>query len=232
MLLYIKGAEVQKSIIAHFDALRAHPLLEDSTILYVFENNYALEHSHLKHGLQVMARDNNWCVLHEDVDNIIIGFRTSDKSKLRCDHHLKDRAYEGNIYFTENLINVNFDRSRDAKYCKDLLINQIKDMKQYDLISWKGPARRIVTSIYTEDNKRIKGKKDDLQRALSMLIDTAIRFRNETLPVNYSHIKTLKLKRKKPEHTQEYHAKKRKIVESTLINPILKTDLDKDDEWI
>lgn len=182
-------------------------MLADSTILYVFENNLGKEHDHLTALLNRMDVFNNYYVLYEN--KTMVGFRTYARTKIAADTDLRTCISSNAVSFYQNLITINPDFP-GSDQIKEKLIHQIEEMRQYVRRLPNGTINCIITSIYGIDNKRIKGNKDDLQRALSMLIRCANLFNQRELPVPYGEIESLYYKRRNVREGLGYIIRKNK----------------------
>jgi hypothetical protein len=136
-----------------------------------------------------VRRINNVFIMFEDRRRL--GIHTTKESKIRSHSILREYICADAIRFSENIITVNPDKNRKAEHVKEMLIGQIKDLRQYTVTFPNGTARSIVTGRHTSDGKVISGKTDDLKQSLANLLDTAERYRNRRLPVNYERINNL-----------------------------------------
>lgn len=178
----------------HYDAIRAVPAFRSSTICYIFENNLGKEHDHLTTIVTETAHMDNVTVLSEHLE--VIGFHTSAPSRLRADDRLQDKISSGGVCFDANLISINPDLSRAGENAKATLLTQIADMREYTKALPNGKYQRVVTSLFSEDFVRIRGKQDDMQRALAMLLYAESMFRAGKLPVDYREIYALRENRR------------------------------------
>jgi hypothetical protein len=179
--------------VAHHAAIRAHPLLNSATLCYIFENNLGHEHDHSKRVITHILRDTNAIVLNENT--LVTGFHTTHKSRLHADDLLRDHVTMNGMCFAADIISVNPDPSCTGDAAKDMLITQIADMKEYVKQMPNGDHRRMVTSIFSEDMVRLRGKHDDLQRALAMLVLASRLFLTRKLPMDYSRINGMRANR-------------------------------------
>lgn len=157
--------------------------------MYVFENNLGREQDHLGNIIKHVRRINNVFIVFEDRRRL--GIHTTKESKIRSHSIMREYVCAEAIRFAENIITVNPDKTRNAERVRDMLIEQIKDLREYTVTFPNGTARSIVTGRHTADGKAITGKKDDLKQALANLLDAAERYRNRRLPLNYEKIKNL-----------------------------------------
>jgi hypothetical protein len=174
----------------HYDALRAHPLFRDSTICYVLENNLGHEHDHISYLVRNNNRISNATVLYENAE--VAGFRTSAASKLRADDRLQEMITMEGVGFLSNFISVNPDPNKSGANARKELIAQIGNMRCYTNQLPNGESRRVITSLFDETFRRISGRHDDMQRALSMLLIVSNLFLTRRLPVNYTLIDALR----------------------------------------
>lgn len=186
---------------AHYEAVRA--AFPTSTILYCFENNLGKEQDHLEYLVTHVARINNASVLSENP--AVVGFHTLPKTRLQADDRLQDMVTMNGVCFAESLIGINPNPAKSAEHMRTKLIAQIGDMREYVKQTPKGDATRVVTSLFSEDYTRIRGKQDDLQRALSLLLWASSKFLTRRLPVDYNTIIGLQAKRTTLRPTLDFH---------------------------
>lgn len=183
-----------ETFIRHYEALRANPLTRSATICYIMENNLGKEAEWFKFMITKLCRFDNATVLFERRE--VTGFRTTADSKLIADDKLQSIVMMEGLSFTEEIISVNPDETRTAADARNMLIQQLADMREYTKKKENGTERRYITSLFAEDGTQIRGKHDDIQRALSMLIDVSQRFYARTLPVDYDVINLLQGRRR------------------------------------
>jgi len=186
LLIILLGEQIIRALKRHYSALRQTTLLRQSTILYVLENNLGREHEWIINTLNRDSFFENFEVLQE-LDGIK-GFRTTTDSKLRADDFLRECVSLDGLAFMKDIISVNDDPSRTGDAAKEMLIEQLEGMKEYTKPNPNGTTRRFITSIFSSEFVRIRGRKDDIQRALSMLIYAARMFVAKRLPVSYEGI--------------------------------------------
>jgi hypothetical protein len=126
-----------------------------------------------------------------------LGFHTTAPSKIRNDDLLREKISFNAVLFLDELISANIDPSRCGDAVKGILIDQLAGMCEYVKHNPNGTSTRCITSIYNELFQRIKGKKDDLQRALSMLIwvATLVISEDHRLAIDYRSLKNLRKNR-------------------------------------
>jgi hypothetical protein len=191
----ILGALLRDTFIAHYDAIRAVPLFKASTVIYVFENNLGHEHDHLKTIAESVARMRGNCyVLFEHAG--VVGFHTTPQSRLAADDRMRELVEIGAVGFADKIICINRDPSKGADAMKRAFVCQMADMREYAEMQPNGEMRRVVTSLFSEDKIRIRGKHDDLQRAFALLLYAHNKFIYRRLPdVNYTLIQNLQANR-------------------------------------
>lgn len=179
----------------HYKMLRAHRLFKDSTILYIMENNLGMESNWIAEVTESSVLFNNVMVLQEHDGQL--GFHTNAQSKIRNDDLLREKISFNSLLFLDEIISVNDDASRCGDAVKKTLIDQLAGMCEYVKHKPDGTTTRIITSIYNELFQRIKGKKDDLQRALSMLVwvATLVISEDPRFAIDYGRMKTLRRNR-------------------------------------
>jgi len=179
----------------HYKKLRAHPLFKDSTIVYIMENNLGMEHNWIAEVIESSVLFNNVAILQEHEGQL--GFHTSAQSKIRNDDMLREKISFNSVLFLDDIISTNIDPGRCGNAAKNILIDELAGMCEYVKQKPDGTATRYITSIYNELFQRIKGKKDDVQRALSMLVWVATLFiaRDRRLAIDYRRIAKLREQR-------------------------------------
>jgi len=201
-----KGIELQEKFLDLYDRIRRHRMLRDSTILYVFENNLGKEHDHLTALIRRTAAINNVKVLYENEQ--VVGFHTHSHTKLSADDRLRQYVSTDGLRFADTIISVAPDTDASGDAIIEKLVHQIEEMREFVRQLPNGTYRRVVTSIHGQDLKRIRGNKDDLQRALSMLMLVSALFFERKLPVNYNEIERMHLKRQHLRENVGYVAKR------------------------
>lgn len=189
-----KGIELQNKFIDLYDRIRMYPMLKNSTILYIFENNLGKEHDHLTALIDRTSNINNVKVLYEHES--VVGFHTGPGSKLPADDRLRSYVSTDGLRFAKNIISVDPASDPSGDDIIEKLIHQIEEMREFVRYKANGTHDRVVTSTHGIDRKRIRGNKDDLQRALSMLLIVAGMFYERKLKLNYDEIERLHLKRR------------------------------------
>ena len=183
------------AVSAHYKKLRGHPLFKDSTIVYIMENNLGMEHNWIAEVIESSVLFDNLAILQEHDGQL--GFHTSAQSKIRNDDLLREKISFNAMLFLDEIVSVNKDPDRSGPAAKTMLINQLAGMCEYVKQKPDGTATRYITSIYNELFQRIKGKKDDIQRALSMLVWVTTLFisKDKRLAIDYRRIWGLREKR-------------------------------------
>lgn len=169
-------------------------MLVDSTILYVFENNLGKEHDHLTALINRTRAINNVKVLYEN--DQVVGFHTHGHTKIAADDRLDQHISSDGLRFANTIISISSNQKDTEDSLIEKLIHQIEEMREYTRQLPNGQYRRVITSIHGQDLKRIRGNKDDMQRALSMLLYVAALFFQHKLPVPYDEIDRMQLKRR------------------------------------
>lgn len=187
------GHQLRKAFLALYDHIRADPMLKDSTILYIFENNLGKEHDHMHALIQTTDAINNTFTLYENEK--MLGFRTYAHTKVTADNFLSTSISMEGVNFYNKLIVVNPEIPQAREYMREMVTHQIEEMQEYIKYMPNGTFRQVITSIHGQDGKRLAGKKDDVQRSLSMLILVVHLFNAEKLKVPYKTIARLHLKR-------------------------------------
>lgn len=159
------------------------------------ENNLGMESNWIAEITESSVLFNNVMVLQEFDGQL--GFHTNAQSKIRNDDMLREKISFHSLLFLDEIISVNVDPGRSGEAIKKTLIEQIAGMCEYVKHRPDGTTIRIITSIYNELFQRIKGKKDDLQRALSMLVwvVTLVISEDPRFHIDYARMKTLRQNR-------------------------------------
>jgi len=179
--------------VQHHRRLREIKLLRDATILYVFENNYAMEHDHLTELVTNTRAFGNSAVLYEDPGKI--GFKTDHPSKLRADDWLQHFVSYNKMRIAHDVLSVNEKQAKGAQGAVELLLTQIGNMREYVKRKPNNREMRYVGGMFDEFGKEIEGRHDDVQRALSIGLSAMINFFNRRLPVRYDIIEQLQARR-------------------------------------
>jgi hypothetical protein len=181
---------------AHYLLIRKHRLLKDSTILYIIENNLGMEVNWIAETFNSLPHFDNFVVLQEHEG--ILGFHTYATTKLKHDDLLREKVEFASIVFTDEIFSASEDASRCGEAIKTTFIDQLANMAEFVEQKPNGMSSRTITSIYTDQGQRIKGRKDDMQRAFSMLVWVAtlhIVEDKRRLAINWERIKSLRSKR-------------------------------------
>jgi len=189
------GRDIIVAVSTHYKKLRAHLLFKDATIVYIMENNLGMEHNWIAEVIESSTLFNNVAILQEHEGQL--GFHTTAQSKIRNDDMLREKISFNSILFLDNIVSTNVDPGRCGAAAKNILVDQLAGMCEYVKQKPDGTATRYITSIYNELFQRIKGKKDDIQRALSMLVWVTTLFvaRDPRLAIDYKRISKLREKR-------------------------------------
>ena len=195
----------------HYMLIRKHRLLKDSTILYIIENNLGMEVNWIAETFNKLPEFDNFAVLQEHEG--ILGFRTYAPTKLKHDDLLREKIEFAQVMFTNEIFSASEDASRSGDEIKATFIDQLANMSEFVEQKANGTSSRTITSIYSEAGQRIKGRKDDMQRAFSMLVWVAslhITEDRRRLAINWERIQNLRANRV----TTEGDASKKMVIQS------------------
>lgn len=182
-------------------------MLRDSTILYVFENNLGKEHDHLTALIARTPGINNTKVLYEN--NQVVGFHSFAHTKLAADDELRAYVTRDALRFADRVMTMSNETTNPEGAIVEKLVHQIEEMREYVRQKPNGTYARVVTSIHGQDLKRVRGNKDDLQRALSMLLMVHRMFAARLLDLNYAEIYAMRAKRRNIREEISFVANKR-----------------------
>jgi len=189
--------QIDDAFIANYRAIRANPFTRDATIYYVFERNLGGEADTLTKLVKSTRLFSNCEVLSEHAD--IRGFLTTRQSKIASDDTLRLLVHMGAFYFAEDMFSLNKDLEcaphDRARVMREMLVQQMSDMREYTRRNDDGTVQRIITSTHTAKRERIRGRKDDVQRALSNMINAKVKFEAGTLCNDYRSLTVLKRNR-------------------------------------
>ncbi len=196
----------------HYEALRR--LYNESTLLYIMENNLGKEHDNLK-GL-IMDKtifDNNVDFLYEN--NRVVGFHTGPNSKTDACHLARQIISLGCMVFAENFLTINPDAVGGPAGMKALLLEQIGNLREFSVEKINGQFKHSISGKHDERGLELKGRKDDAQMACFMAILYSQRFLNDDLPVNMEVIQNRIYKRRYKEEEPNFvdQALKRRKIE-------------------
>lgn len=199
---------------AVYRGIRKHPLLHQSTILFVLENNLGNEAPSIAAHVRSQHQFENCVCLQEHAE--IVGFRSTRQSKFIADKHLQRLISTQAIGFIKDVVTVNQAPHRGLEDVKRMFSAQMNAMYQYEETKPGHPTSAYISSIFTADKKRKVGVHDDLQRAFSLAIFAAYAFYERSLPMNYTYIYGLQLNNLN--YTREYKRKAARVANRTEEN--------------
>jgi hypothetical protein len=174
------GDDIYEAWHNHYRALRAIPALASATIVYILEGALGVHHLDVARWV---GKLNNTHVLRSEPG--VIGFKPDEKFRFKSDMLLRDRIGKGGVQFAETLVSVNKEPTRNAAAVREMLCDQVSNMCIYQKIRPNGSMRDFITSITDQQGKRLAGRKNDLQVALSNLLIVVEKFYGEELPIDY-----------------------------------------------
>ena len=201
------GEHIEKAFVDNYNAIRADPNLRHATIFYVFENNLGREQDHLKRLIKRCSNIFSNCEVLSEKEGKV-GFTTSAKTKIASDDTLKLLITMGSLHFYEDFIvnNATLHKERSAKrdipaakLMIDILIEQIANMREYTERKATGESRVIITSTHTKKGERVRGRKDDVYRALANTVNAYVKYKQGLLFLDYGRVRMLKRTREFPD---------------------------------
>jgi len=194
-----KVTSIEDSFVTIYNQIRADPFFRNVTILVFVESNYGNDANWL-YGLTKRVRNMTNIKFVSDDESVKIGVNTSELSKLRGYDIMKTYVAMGAVRFYKNMITVNNDYERafpgpDPRLAmRNLLIQQIEQLKQYGKKKPKGPHLIVITGIHSEDNTRLPNV-DDVVMAFIIFLYNATRWYKQDFPnVDYAAIHRMRYK--------------------------------------
>lgn len=186
-------SSIEDAFVMTVNAIRFDRVFRDVSVLVFCEQNYANDANWL-YGLTKRISTMQNVRFISDNEDVKIGVLTTELSKLRGYDIMKTYISIGAMKFYRNLITINNDyqkaypgpNAREAM--KNLLIQQIEQLRQYGKKKLKGPNMVCITGIHDEDGKRLPYV-DDTVVAFIIFCLNATRFFKKDFPnVDYNEI--------------------------------------------
>lgn len=192
-----------------YDRIRADPVFANSTIGFIFESNMGQEQATLTRLVTSTGRMDNYFLFFEV--ETVNGIRTSHEVRVSSDDMMLSHTRAESIFFYKDMIVAEKGKTRADN--RALLLGQMAQLQEFVRTDVKGNETRIITAIHGPDNnRRIKGRKDDAYRALAMLVYCAQRAdRREPKIMDWDRIARLHLKRAAPASRFEAAASNKRI---------------------
>lgn len=185
-----KADEIIQRLVDVYLGVRRHPALKDVPVGFIFENNLGHEHSTLTRVVKRMKVFDHYFIFYEV--KMTPGIRTDHQLRLKADDLLNEYVKAGRLAFYENLLTT--DKTKTPRELTDMIITQMRNMQEITKTDMRGNRTRYVFSILDPKTKaRIKERKDDMQRALGMLMYCIERRRiGEPRAMNWNYVNNAK----------------------------------------
>jgi len=216
---------LEDAFVTLYRHIRADPLFKNVTILCIIENNYGNDANWLYGLTKRVAEMNNIYMLSDDISKKI-GTTTTELSKLRGYDIMKTYISTNGLKFYRKLITFNNEYERAFPgpnpriAMKSLMIQQLRQLKQYGKRKAKGSALVVITGIHTEDNKRLP-LVDDVVMALNFFMTMSIRFFKKDIPnVPYADIASMRYRIVHMSEEPAYiaHSMAKKMTQRDVVN--------------
>jgi uncharacterized membrane protein YgcG len=192
-----------------YGAIRRHPLFKDSTILWIFENNYGHVANDLTgYTLNPLNKFDNHHALC-DIEGKT-GIHTTAPSKLVGRQILQYAIATWRVSFLKNFIH--FGSTTDGYSLPQILEmfrTQCKTLQRFTLHKFGGMPVEVIESAYDND-RQLNKNRDDLELAFIIGLNISTMFSRRMLPEDYTYIHSLQGRRKDAYHT---HASAAQIAE-------------------
>ena len=199
-LLYIYiyiVAIIEDAFLTLYRRIRADPVFKNVTIMVVVENNFGNDAGWIHALMKRSPEINNTYMLSDNIAKKI-GTNTTELSKIRGYDILKTFIATNGLKFYRRMITFNNEYERafpgpDPRAAmRSLMIQQIKQIKQFGKRKAGGSAEMFISGIHTEDKKRLP-LVDDVLMALIFFLTMAIRFSRRDIPnVPYNKIENMR----------------------------------------
>ena len=206
--------KLEMAFLRLYDELRSIDVLRGVTILYVFENMLGQEQGWLDGLIRRTTYMTNVFVLYEN--DKALGFKTTELSKIQAYDILAAYCSNGGVQFFQDLITIDTERRNGRVDVRNLLIDQIQQLKQFGRKMASGRSVRVVSAIHSEDWKRIPNCVDDAVMAFSMGLRVAMLYYQRKLPLPYATI--FQLRTRAVHREERLSHMNREIIASTRLN--------------